>query len=207
MAARPGLRTLLLACATAPCASLRRAPVPPPSFRPTHLSRRHATLLPAAAVLATRPGPVPAEDRKLGPIYIRMAGPRELAGVFATLEAELGGESLAILRSVLSQSRWEEASKMARLYDTFLRKDVLVPLADRLPEDRQGRARGIAEEVLATMKGIDRAARRQDAEGALVLCDRLESEIQAYVDLSPYRQREAMRAAEAAKLRVKTGEE
>lgn len=161
-------------------------------------SRRCLIFTATAAMVSARPLGAWAKDRKLDPMFIRFASPQDIALVFRTLEQEPGGESMSMLRSVIKNEEWQSVSQYARLYDTFLRKDVMVPLAGRLGPSKQA-ADGIAAEVLETFKGIDRAARKQDGGRALALCDRLEELINRFVLLAPTSS-EAMRLAEARKL-------
>lgn len=137
-----------------------------------------------------------ASDQKINVMYVKMAGPREIQAIFRILRAEIGGESITLLRGMIQAERWQEVENMARLYDTFLRKDVLQPLAPRLGANAP-KAEALADDVLQTFKGIDKAAKRGDKDKALELSTRIETLVEEYTKLAPMAD---LREAEAAKL-------
>jgi hypothetical protein len=164
-----------------------------------------ALAAPAAALLLLRPArPALASDQtKLGPIYIRLASAREIQNVFAVIAAEPGGESWKLMRLMLETEEYERASQMAHLYDTYLRKDVLQPLVQRLAPASRPEAQRLADEVLQTFKGIDKAARKRDKARALALTDALAELINRYAALAPAAPN--LRPDEAAKLGLPAG--
>ncbi|KAG8459825.1 hypothetical protein KFE25_014388 [Diacronema lutheri] len=137
-----------------------------------------------------------AGDTKLGPIYIRMASPAQIRGVFRVLAEEPSGESIKLLRLMIETEDFEKVKQMSLLYDTYLRKDVLQPLAKRLGPD-EAEATRISDEVLETFKGINKAAKRSDKARCLELANALVPLINRYGALEPGAN---FRAAEAAKL-------
>lgn len=158
------------------------------------------TVAPAAASALLFPQRACAQT-KLGPLYIKMASPKEITAVFRVIAEEPGGESLKLLRLMIETEDWDRVKQMSLLYDTFLRKDVLQPLAGRLGSDAP-KATAISDEVLATFKGINRAARKKDKARALELTGDLVSQIDAYLQLEPGVN---FRAAEATKLGMPAG--
>jgi hypothetical protein len=136
-------------------------------------------------------------SKKLGPVFIKLASPREIEQVFAVLAREPSGDSVKALRLMINTEQWDSVSNMAHLYDTFLRKDVMQPLSNRL---KITEAIDLQDQVLKTFIALDRAAKREDKVRCLDLTDNLVNLIDRFVLLAPGRQSAPFRSAEASKL-------
>ncbi|KAJ1633286.1 hypothetical protein T492DRAFT_981831, partial [Pavlovales sp. CCMP2436] len=170
---------------------------------PTRRALLAALAAPALAVLTLGPAQ-PAwaggsGETKLGPIYIKMATPRDIQNIFQIIASEPAGESMKILTLTIQTEDFEKVSSMARLYDTYLRKDVLQPLVGRLGP-KADEADVIQKAVLATFISIDAAAKRADKPRCLELVKGLKELILQYAELEPA---SGFREAEAAKLMSK----
>lgn len=125
-----------------------------------------------------------------------MAGPREIKDIFRIIREEPSGESLKLLRLMIQTEDWPRVKQMSLLYDTYLRKDVLQPLAGRLGSDEPA-ATAISNEVLATFMAMNKAAKKADKARCLELADNLVTLMNRYAELEPGVN---FRRAEAAKL-------